>query len=289
MWAGTRAVQLNGERPCPKLQPKEDPIMTTTKAFSLASLPLLAASAGAMMLVQCTSQTTVSAEAGEDAPGSSSSSSSGSGSSGTGSSSSGSGSGSGGGSSSGTSSSSSGGGALTWYYTCGYPSCPAPSGDAGDAGLMDDAGAPCPAIGSTCAVDGGTCGTSSANFHCGAVEQCAAHDPTMSQFGCPISSRNFKDGIEYVSPEGLQQLHDQTLRFQLATYNYKPDVSDPGPRHLGFIIEDAPPATPAVGWSQQRVDLYGYLSMVVATMQVQEKEIAELRRELASAHSASCR
>jgi hypothetical protein len=86
----------------------------------------------------------------------------------------------------------------------------------------------------------------------------------------------------------LQALHDETLRLQLATYNYKPEAADPGPRHLGFIIEDTPPATPAVGWSRERVDMYGYLSMVVATMQVQEREIAELRHELDFGRSISC-
>jgi hypothetical protein len=165
------------------------------------------------------------------------------------------------------------------------------TGDAGlaDAGLTDDAGAPCPAIGTSCTADGATCGTSNAYLHCGATEQCAATDPTMGQFGCPRSSRKAKDGIEYVSEDGLQRLHDETLRLQLATYNYKADVEDPAPRHLGFIIEDTPPSTPAVGWSRERVDLYGYLSMVVATMQVQEKEIVELRRELAAARATSCR
>jgi hypothetical protein len=74
----------------------------------------------------------------------------------------------------------------------------------------------------------------------------------------------------------------------LATYNYKTTVDDPNPKHLGFIIEDNPPQSPAVDWSHDRVDLYGYLSMVVATMQVQEKEIAELRRELARAQQGVC-
>ncbi|MGH7434417.1 MAG: tail fiber domain-containing protein, partial [Polyangiaceae bacterium] len=95
-----------------------------------------------------------------------------------------------------------------------------------------------------------------------------------------VSSRKHKDGIEYVDDEELERLHDETLRIQLATYNYKAETADPAPRHLGFVIEDMPQATPAVGWSRERVDLYGYVSMVVATMQVQEKEIAELRREL---------
>jgi hypothetical protein len=167
--------------------------------------------------------------------------------------------------------------------------CQVSTGDAAVVtGLTDDAGAPCPAIGTACSTEGAGCGTSTGSFHCGAVETCAASDPTMTKYGCPISSRQHKDGITYVSDEELQALHDETLRFQLATYNYKPDVADPAARHLGFIIEDTPPASPAVGWSRQRVDLYGYMSMVVATMQVQEKEIAELRRELA-AKAESCR
>jgi hypothetical protein len=107
----------------------------------------------------------------------------------------------------------------------------------------------------------------------------------MNRGGCPISSRNFKDGIEYVGGDGLQELHDEALRIRLATYNYKGQYEDPNPKHLGFIIEDAPPESPAVEWSRDRVDMYGYLSMVVATMQIQEKEIEALRRELAYLNS----
>jgi hypothetical protein len=105
---------------------------------------------------------------------------------------------------------------------------------------------------------------------------------------CPISSRNFKDDIRYVDSAGLQELHDETLGIRIATYNYKPQVADPGPTHLGFIIEDRPPRSSAVDWSHDRVDLYGYLSMVVATMQIQEKEIAELRQELDLAQKGAC-
>jgi hypothetical protein len=107
----------------------------------------------------------------------------------------------------------------------------------------------------------------------------------MNPGGCPISSRKFKDDIQYVDSAGLQQLHDETLGIRLATYNYKPQVADPNPKHLGFIIEDRPPQSSSVDWSHERVDLYGYLSMVVATMQVQEKEIAELRQQLELARS----
>jgi hypothetical protein len=87
----------------------------------------------------------------------------------------------------------------------------------------------------------------------------------------------------------LQKLHDETLSMRLATYRYKGpfiDPKDPAAKHLGFIIEDQPQSL-SVDRLHDRVDLYGYMSMAVATMQVQEKEIAELRKEL-SAVKATC-
>jgi hypothetical protein len=75
-------------------------------------------------------------------------------------------------------------------------------------------------------------------------------------------------------------MHDEVLRVRLATYNYKGQYADPNPKHLGFIVEDNPQSL-AVDRGHDRVDLYGYLSMVVAAMQVQEKEIAALKQELA--------
>ena len=47
------------------------------------------------------------------------------------------------------------------------------------------------------------------------------------------------------------------------------------------------PLSPAVDSTHHRVDLYGYVSMVVATLQIQEREIAELRKELEQAHRNS--
>ena len=123
------------------------------------------------------------------------------------------------------------------------------------------------------------------SVHCGAVEQCSASDPAVA---CPVSNRKFKTGIEYVDEAGLNELHDETLAVRLATYNYVPQIADPSARHVGFIIEDAPVRSPAVDPSHDRVDIYGYLSMVVATTQVQEREIAELRRELELAQRGIC-
>jgi hypothetical protein len=159
-----------------------------------------------------------------------------------------------------------------------------PSPDAGPP--TDDAGVACPPKGSSCSVQGQTCGAA----HCGSAQICEAQDPTKTPPGCPLSRRQYKDGIEYVDGAGLQELHDETIGIHLATYNYKAQYDDPNPKHLGFIIDDSPRQSPAVAWSRDRVDIYGYLSMVVATMQVQEKEIGELRRELESAREgkAAC-
>jgi hypothetical protein len=171
-----------------------------------------------------------------------------------------------------------------WYATCGYPVCRTDV-DAGS----EDAGPACPAVGSPCDTIGDKCGTPT-QANCGVTFVCSDHDPTKNPGGCPISTRQYKSGIEYLDDAELAQLHDDTLRIKLATYQYKAEVANPEPSHLGFIIEDQP-GSPAVDAEHRRVDLYGYVSMVVATMQVQEKEIAELRKELDATRrsAASCR
>jgi Antistasin family/Chaperone of endosialidase len=177
------------------------------------------------------------------------------------------------------------GGNLQWYTTCGYPVCAAPE----DGGEFDEAGAACPAVGSPCSQLGDTCGTPSQS-NCGATLVCASQDPKARPGGCPISSRKYKTGIEYLDEGQLEELHEEALGIRLATYRYKPQVDDPGPTHLGFIIEDNL-QTPAVDLTHNRVDMYGYVSMVVAGMQVQEREIEQLRRELEATRTdlAACK
>lgn len=176
---------------------------------------------------------------------------------------------------------------LQWWNTCGDPVCRAPSDGGADAGLTDDAGLPCPAVGTACSTAGDMCGTSNPGLNCGATEICSATDPTHSTAGCPLSSRKFKDNIRYVDDGQLEQLHEEALHIRLATYNYKAQFEDPTARHLGFIVEDDP-NSPAVDRPYDRVDLYGYLSMTLATIQVQEKEISDLRHELDSMRAGIC-
>ncbi len=168
---------------------------------------------------------------------------------------------------------------FTWYTTCGDPVC-----------RVGDGGTPvaCPAVGSPCTTKGEMCGDP-ATADCGVVQVCDDHDPKGGVGGCPISTRKAKEEIAYVDAQALQRLHDETMQMRLATYRYKGpfvDPKDPNAKHLGFIVEDQPQSL-SVDRGHDRVDLYGYMSMAVATMQVQEKELAQLKRELAEV-KATC-
>jgi len=168
---------------------------------------------------------------------------------------------------------------LQWYTTCGDPVCRDRDGGS-DAGAVV-----CPALGTSCSTKGATCGNPA--LSCGAVAVCDDHDPKGG--GCPISTKKAKEDIDYVSDAELARLHDETIRMKLATYRYKGpfvDPSDPNARHLGFIVEDQPTSL-SVDRGHDRVDLYGYVSMAVATMQVQDRQIATLRKQV-DALEASC-
>ena len=65
------------------------------------------------------------------------------------------------------------------------------------------------------------------------------------------------------------------MSLPLASYHYK-HAPGAGPQ-LGFIIEDI---EPSVAVSGDHVNMYGYLSMAVAAIQVQQQQIAALQREL---------
>jgi hypothetical protein len=105
------------------------------------------------------------------------------------------------------------------------------------------------------------------------------------QGACPISRREAKTDIRYLQPDDLARLGHELLSTRLATYRYRPGVVS-GPdattrRHLGFIIDDGAPAH-GIAPDGHHVDLYGYVSLAVATLQVQSKQLAELRAELDS-------
>jgi hypothetical protein len=159
--------------------------------------------------------------------------------------------------------------ALRWYVTCGDPVCgltPDPFDDPNIPNCVDEqTGDPCSERGAQC---DGTQG-------CGAMLICSDSDPTMQFGGCPRSRARYKQDIAYLSSEQLDQYHAQLVRMPLASWRYR-TPTDASPQ-LGFIIEDVEPSAAVNG---DRVNMYGYLSMAVAAIQVQQGQIHTLEAEL---------
>jgi hypothetical protein len=148
-----------------------------------------------------------------------------------------------------------------------------------------------PTAGTSCTTD------VSCRYQCGAAGLRACQGGAWKGLDggyCPISRRAFKRDIERLGPDDLLRLYDELREIQLTTYRYKSD-GPAGPRRLGFIIDDLktslddvkPPfddvKTPfPVDPEGNTVDLYGYMSMAVAALQVQAQEIAALRAEVAA-------
>jgi hypothetical protein len=90
------------------------------------------------------------------------------------------------------------------------------------------------------------------------------------------SSIEVKKDVRYLDDAARARLAEETLGMKLATYKYK--NADERER-LGFILEDSP-NVPAADMSTKQVDLYAYASMVLATVQEQQKKIAALEAQI---------
>lgn len=110
---------------------------------------------------------------------------------------------------------------------------------------------------------------------CGATLVCTDSDPTQSPGGCPISRARYKQEIEYLSGERLRSYHQQLIDMPLASWRYR--AAPTATPQLGFVIEDIEPSAAVSG---DHVNLYGYLSMAVAAIQVQQTQIRALEAEL---------
>jgi hypothetical protein len=97
--------------------------------------------------------------------------------------------------------------------------------------------------------------------------------------GCPVSRREFKRDIHELDQAELEQIYSELRDIKLTTYHYKTDPAL-SPRRLGFIIDDTKSPYPANA-DGTSVNLYGYMSMAVAAIQSQSREIEALRAEVA--------
>ena len=161
-------------------------------------------------------------------------------------------------------------GMAVWWHTCGMPACP---GD--DAGVPDSGLRSCSPqmTGSACSPVGDQCDP---QLGCGVYLLCSTSDPTKQPYGCPISRLRYKQDVRYLSQDELRATARELLALPLADYRYR---EGDGRKHLGFIIDGHESLACVDG---DRVDLYGYASMALAAVQVQAREIPELRAELSS-------
>jgi hypothetical protein len=81
-----------------------------------------------------------------------------------------------------------------------------------------------------------------------------------------------------VDDDSRQRLYDELRKIALTTYQYKAEPPS-SPRRLGFIIDDTKTPYP-INPDGNSVDLYGYMSMAVAAIQVQSCEIETLKAEV---------
>jgi hypothetical protein len=154
---------------------------------------------------------------------------------------------------------------LLWYETCGAPVCKAtPVDDPSVANCTTEkAGAACTTSGVKCDLVNG----------CSSMLLCTSTDPKAHS--CPRSRARYKQDIAYLSAEQRQRVYRDLLTIPLASYEYKDDPK--ATPQLGFILEDVEPSPATRG---DHVNLYAYLSMAVAAVQVQAQEIDALKREV---------
>ena len=104
---------------------------------------------------------------------------------------------------------------------------------------------------------------------------------------CPISTRNAKTEIRYLSEEDRKLVADEVISLKLARYYYKPGFSEDRGKQLGFIIEDVAQPSPLVMDGMSRVNMYGYVSALVAAFQEQNQQIQTLKDEIERLKAAS--
>jgi len=146
-----------------------------------------------------------------------------------------------------------------------------------------------PLLGRTCETEGLFC-----DYGCtaGVSRECSDGVWVFAsrEGGCPMSTREVKREIDYLDGDERRAIAEQTLSTRLATYDYVERVPGYEGRQLGFILEDEGAGQSfARDGASQRVNLYGYASMLLATVQEQQSQIDALRTEVEALRDArSC-
>lgn len=146
----------------------------------------------------------------------------------------------------------------------------------------------CTAIPSSCSGGVATCDCMASCF-CpkNGLNKCYSTSNGLTCSNGAVSRREFKKDIGYISDAQRAELADEALSIPLATYRYKVEPAD-GKKHLGFIIDDQPENSPAVQSDRTHVDEYGYATMLLATVQQQQKQIDAMNQKLEALEKRQC-
>ena len=115
------------------------------------------------------------------------------------------------------------------------------------------------------------------------LNKCTQENDSLTCDNGTVSRRAFKKDIEYVTDSEREELASEALSMSLARYRYKNESSSEK-THLGFIIDDQPDDSAAVASDATHVDLYGYTTMLLATVQEQQKQIDALKKQVQALH-----
>ncbi|MDP3275112.1 MAG: hypothetical protein Q8Q09_07935 [Deltaproteobacteria bacterium] len=136
-----------------------------------------------------------------------------------------------------------------------------------------------PNLGSACAVNGTRCGYDCEATGTNGGRVCTDNIWVGAANNCPVSTRRAKRDIRYLDDTESAQLAHDTLHTRLATYEYT-DPALRGRRRLGFVYEDSTTHPYARDPDISGVDMYGYTSMLLATVQQQQRQIDALAAQV---------
>jgi len=100
-------------------------------------------------------------------------------------------------------------------------------------------------------------------------------------FMCPPgrSRKNLKRDIRYLDPVARDEIGKMLLDIPLAQWNYKNDPAST-PQRLGFMIDDIEPSFAVEDKVGDSVNLYGFISMATAAIQMQQDQIEKLQKQI---------
>lgn len=155
------------------------------------------------------------------------------------------------------------------WYTCGDPVCTGYAGPQPGVPLCGNH------------AEGDRCPSRFAGRVCDAGDGCnreleCRRDPDPGT--CPRSRKAVKDEIHYLTAPERDAAATQLRSMKLARWRYKGALDD-GRTHLGFLIDDAPESA-AVAADGEHVDLYGYTSLAVATIQQQAEQLSAQQAQI---------